>query len=290
MTVCIASVAERGGAIVLIADRMVSLGNVTGEGITTKLLRVGDSPWSALVSGYLSLAERIIQETGAKIADKPTIAESFLEMMDCVKAACQTVYDQRLEDEVYHPRGLTPALVVQRPSDLLPLDPLLLWQIELERKQFQNDAFVSMLVCGFEQSQPRRPHIFTVETPGVCESQDTDGFAAIGIGAEVAISRLYAHEHGPDEDLVAVLYHLFDAKAWAEISPGVGYESQIWLMLPGRPEPVPVQKDIVTLLSDVFDAHPSTPLARRDHWPPRKAMRRGWERQVGDYLDGIATT
>ena len=70
-------------------------------------------------------------------------------------------------------------------------------------------------------------HIYHLTHPGSLTAFDKLGYNAIGTGAIHAMVALHLGEQSPKASLAATLHAVYDAKLAAEVSPGVGRETEM---------------------------------------------------------------
>jgi hypothetical protein len=127
MTVCVATLANDGKVIVLIADKALTYGDnvyrpaMQSEGGVKKMLALGDSGWVALLAGDSTAAEQVVEKATQLIEGNPDIAKSHNRIMNCVKEAFQQVREDSVIDAILRPQLLTKELLVARDTSLLPL-------------------------------------------------------------------------------------------------------------------------------------------------------------------------
>ncbi|MGB7082006.1 MAG: hypothetical protein WBD54_10250, partial [Candidatus Acidiferrales bacterium] len=214
MTVCLATVAEKSKAIVMVSDKAVTYGGKDSlapmqyDTGVKKVRRIGSTFWYALIAGDPTFALHVIDGAEQIIASNPDLVESVMGMMSCLKAAYKKRRETLVSDLVLAPRLLTKDLLVARTADLLPLDQEFFFGVSAEAKNLKTNS--SLLVCGFDSKS--KPHFFSVTNPGVVHSHDMTGFHAVGVGASMAISRLLILEAAKEDKLPLALYGAFDSK------------------------------------------------------------------------------
>lgn len=284
MTVCVAALAKDSRAIVMVADKALTYGDnvyrpaMTGETGIVKMLPLGDSGWNALVAGSPTFADLVVRRAANVASADPDVANSVTEMMECVKRAYQQEREQAVIDEVLQPRLLTKELFVARDAKMLPLDSTYLIDVANRIAQYNCDC--SLLVCGFDGSNEGA--IFTVNNPGVAASHALAGYGAIGIGDEIAISRLLWRQAEAEDDVDVALYQVFEAKAHAELIQGVGGSSDAWVMTPGRT--AKVEPETIELLEMVFISASSIPFKPRPGWYEPQSPPPDWERKLKRFM------
>lgn len=288
MTVCVAQLANHGAAIVLVADKALTYGGFyrpplqAESGGIEKRIAFGDFWWNALLSGDSTAAELVIRQAVVRLEKEPALAESVGTMMDTVKDAYKHVREQAISEQVLQPRLLTKELFIARSNSLLPLSDRYFMEVAERIEKFGLNC--QLLVCGFDNQ--REGHIFSVHDPGVVSSHEIEGYGAIGIGAEMAISRLAWNEAESDDSLDFALYQALEAKGFAESIQGVGGASDIWTMVLGQTIEVP--SEIQQMVVSVIRRATRLPFRRRKGWDVRNDWPKNWEKRLKDFTDKVA--
>jgi len=265
MTVCLASFAAKGKAIVMVSDKAVTYGDdedssssgpMQYDTSVKKLKQIGKTFWYALIAGEPTFALDVVDGAEQIITQNEELSASAAGMMACVKASYKKRREALAVDRVLSPRMLTKDLLVARTSDMLPLDQEFVFGVSAELKNFKTRS--SLLICGFDSRG--QPHIFSVTNPGLLNSHDLTGFHAVGIGAKMAISRLLVLESRKEDRLELSLYQAFDAKVNAEITHGVGYNWDAEVLVPGRAA-INVPDRIARMIERAYDGLPLVPFA-----------------------------
>jgi hypothetical protein len=212
VTVCIAALADVGKSLILACDSMLSTGEFSGDKIALKLYPLTDRfQWWAMISADdIGHIVSVIDAATLKLLDLSDSNNTVTHVERAVVAAYQGVRAQYAEDLVLVPIGLTTQdLKQQKQPDSALMD-------ELRRV----DLGCQFLVAGFDWAGDG--HIFTIEHPGIARNYDPVGCAAIGSGANAAISTLFHHSVNHEMDRARVLYHVCEAKFMAESAVGVG--------------------------------------------------------------------
>jgi hypothetical protein len=122
MTICIGAIAERDKAIIMVADRALTLGVVqatnSGQG---KIFHLGPQ-WYALVSGDITFARSVINTIRSLILEDQSICDSEVSMQSCLEKSYQECRKAAIEDSILKPQLLTSDLLTARPKSLLPLN------------------------------------------------------------------------------------------------------------------------------------------------------------------------
>jgi hypothetical protein len=216
-----------------------------------------------------------------RISADHSIADSQELMMDCVKDAYQQIHEQYVVDQVLQPQLLTKETFLGRASTLLPLNDTYMLGIANQVRSFVLDC--SLLVAGFDGEG--NGCVFTIVHPGTIISHAINGYGAIGVGAEIAMSRLVWALTEPEDDLDMALYQAYEAKAYAELIQGVGSQSDIWIMTPKQTYEVPIRIELLMRL--VFNYSSQIPFKARIGWSPADPPPARWERTLRMYVKGI---
>jgi hypothetical protein len=280
MTVCIAAIAAETKAIVLVADKAASyvLDNRTtlkADVAVRKIRRMNALGWVALISGPMDFGERVID-----LADSTYAVQEGPVMMgvpECMKMAYQVCRRIEAVDRILIPRMLTREWYDKKVAGAISQEDQFFIAIADEIGTFSNSS--TIMLCGFENGTPE---IYLISNPGVLGSGSPEGFAAVGIGQETALNRLYALETDPNDGLEKVLYDAFDAKeACSESLPDVGREWDAMVMVEGK-ETVEVDEEISKLIGQLYDSYPKSPFAKPDDPEPD-----GWRQKLGAWTKAI---
>jgi 20S proteasome alpha/beta subunit len=259
MTVCIGTIAWGEKAIIMVADKAVTIRgpgqSMQADTSVRKIMPIGDSGWYALWSGSPTFAVDIVSRISQSLKKDRSRADSWQSMMDCAKRAYQECREVSVVDNVLTPHLLTKELLVARPATLLPLERDHYMALVDKIDDYEVDC--SLLVCGFDKF--KKPHIFSFDDPGVYKNHDATGYWAVGIGTQTALARLMDLNTSKRDDLVKALYGAFDAKARAEIMQGVGYGWDAEILPAGKSKAIPIPDRFIHLIDDAYNAFPSSP-------------------------------
>ncbi|SRR5216683_31020 len=116
MTVCLASFAEKGNAIVMVTDKAVTYGEDEDSSSSgpmqydtgvKKVKRIGDTFWYALLAGEPTFALDVVDGAQQIILQNPDLPNSLMGMMSCLKASYKKRREALVSDRVLAPRLLT---------------------------------------------------------------------------------------------------------------------------------------------------------------------------------------
>ncbi len=294
MTVCVAALAHDCQAIVLIADKALTYGDneyqpaLQGDTGVEKMLPIcssGDDgqkcQWSALIAGDATVAQDVVRRAQDALSLNPLLRETDSGMMICLKSAYQQAREQGVLETVLQPKLLTKDLVLARGKDMIPLPDAFFREVVEEIAHYALGC--NLLVCGFDAAG--RGHIFSVSDPGIANIYDMGGFGTLGIGQETALSRLLWLDAAKDDDVDVALYQVFDAKAHAEMIQGVGYNSDGWIMVPGKTVNVP--RRIMDLINTVYNYQTRLPFKPRKGWDPIESPPENWEKTLRTFTNKV---
>ena len=170
MTVCIASLCERGKAAIMVADRFV--GNASWElavsGPDSKISPLGDSILAAFAGD--SPSRDFIQRLTSPVNGKSDISEAARHVNASV-----SMYRLKKQKQAAYSRGIKPKdffRFINKKSNQSIRD-------EIDKKI----PGTELLLIGTDSSGA---HVFKIDWEGVESDCDNPGFACIGIGANLA--------------------------------------------------------------------------------------------------------
>jgi len=175
-----------------------------------------------LVSGDLNTHSQAIQDTHAQIAGKPDAKP--LDIALIYGRSIQAINLRNAEAVILAPLGLNTDTFNVQQRDLSE------GYVDTLRRQLQEfrGPDVEAIIAG---SDGKEVHLYTIDHMGVVNCLDDTGFAAIGIGAWHARSRLMQIGYTNTRIFAPALASIFAAKKTAEIAPGVGEATDIHVIL-----------------------------------------------------------
>ena len=218
MTICIATISDKGKCYTAVSDRMITLEGgsgfvMSGDDMEFKSRSISRK-WMAMYSGSSSLADSILSEAKATFtADDIPLDE----MSENFNKIYQRHLTKHVTDSVLSPFGWDRDEFYD--LGLEKLGPTGFVQARAAFEEgMRGDPELDFLVvgCGADGEM----HIFSLTNPGVVRHHKS--FWAIGIGQEVALSSLMFHRHSIYFDVPRSIYHTLEAKFMAERVPAVG--------------------------------------------------------------------
>lgn len=273
MTVCLAALAAQSKAVVCVADRALTYGDRIQWDADIGKMYTTVSP-----SGVLLMMSD--EGNGPRVLGKlfEGVAKMRSKSRTNIITACEEQYraavDDLVEARFLRPRLLNKAAYLA--AITAPQVNDLLRSVADEIKLF--DMACDLLVCSFDEDN--LPLILDVQSPGIVNDMTlTVGFQAIGSGWEKASARLLFSEHKRTHSIERALYDCFDAKVFAEMTPGVGYEWDAMVIAGERCTSVPDR--IKKIIEQAWTSSNQSPFERdvdEDDIPPRN-----WKKQLRQF-------
>jgi hypothetical protein len=224
VTVCVAAIFENGG-IVGASDRMLTAGDIQFEPSVPKI-RFFTNSIGGLVAGDANLQAEIVQEVlikvGMRIDAAPTEWVLVKEIATFYKVECDKAIGRLAERRILGPFGLTREDFLARQSEF---STDFVKDIAQELLSFESPA-VEAIIAGVDS---KGAHIYTVDNYSM-QCHDAVGFAAIGVGQTHASSQMMAFNHTYRHGLADTLMGVFFSKKRAEIAPGVGTATDMFVV------------------------------------------------------------
>lgn len=269
MTTCMALMSEclqedTAAKLVLVSDRLLTLGETTSAEIAMKTRLVGKN-WHVLFAGKdVSHANAIMNILIDRLI-KEEISEEAEVVRDIFVQAYHDVRKKQIEHLFLSSFGWTIKDFLSIGRKSLPISHYSSLLTDIQ----QFDLGCEFILCGFEP-HALVPDLFVVENPGVATPYGVMGFAAIGAGSVNASVYLTLREQAAHHGLTRTIYNGIAAKAMSEKALGVGRETDV----------VVVEKDKAAIfLSD--------PEAIKQIWEEEERFRfpKNWERRMRKLLN-----
>ena|ERR1035438_1269618 len=224
MTLCIAAACEHKDkpAIVLCSDWR---GETESAGADTidKFRWVTDG-WPSLIAGTVSKADELV-ETYERHLEKKTLTR--LNVVQELKLPLQQRKAELAEEYIQRLLGISYREFLQRGKDQLPPEFFQQTVNAIANLGLDCELIIAGCVPG-DDSDPVT-EIFRTDAWGNFFREEN--FSAIGSGAQVASAALFQREHDSSVKLMNALYNVFEAKRLGEISPGVGSNTSIDVLM-----------------------------------------------------------
>lgn len=223
MTICIAAICDEGKSVVVASDKMVTANFLAlefehpGSKVeyltpTCFALSAGDAlAGTELFRSCRALVNQLNAPTIEIIVNEVTNQFSNLRRM-------------RAEEKILTPRGLS--LKSFYIDGLMgKLHPEMAFGIDREITQFRFP--IELIVTGVDSSGA---HIYSISDPGSAEVYDKLGYHAIGSGQRHALYTIIDAEYSSTKGLNEAAYIVYEAKRRAELAPGVGDATQMFII------------------------------------------------------------
>lgn len=216
LSVCLASVADRGRSIVVSTDQMISLDSVSLDHTVVKGDFLGVA-WFAMWAGDdIAPIPSIISRTKKILVDDGR-PKSW--SRDEVAAALAQAYQDetlaRAVTEYLSPLGIDMPTFLSKGPEIFQSD----YATKVQEFYFF-DLGLEFLVAGYDNAN--KPCIFTVGRRGSVRYYDKPGFWVIGSGSAMAYGALALRQHNTLRTTQETIYSVLEAKFSAELSVGVG--------------------------------------------------------------------
>jgi hypothetical protein len=274
MTVCLASLAAKSRAIVCIADKSLAYGDdIQWDSDSSKMFRLNPSGAIVLFAGSETPISELLSRL---IVIQDRLGTSKAQTKQLVEAECQAAIEFLIDHEFLIPMRLTREEYVAGTTGG-SINP----HMEGLARDIKNYRFeCSLLICGSEKA---RPWILHVDEYGIATDLTTTGFQAIGSGWEKATSTLLFSEHTREDDIERVLYEVFAAKVFAEMTPHVGFEWDAWVMFPDQLGTHVVPESIKDIIERVWAKYNRSPFDTFDPHEDKPGPPRDWKAQLANF-------
>jgi len=223
MTICLGAICDNKKQIILASDRMITVGfpfNIEFEPSIAKSEKVTEK-CMVLTAGSALASTDLFRNVRTNLANisNPTVPQIVNEIKnEFIKQRLK-----RAEELHLKPLNLDFLTFYQNIKNLPPE----FWMpiaSKIERERYP----LEILLCGI--GTDGEAHIYTVLDPGIADCLDSIGFSAIGTGTPHALSTFTYYLYVPAFSREKSLYILYTAKKNAERAPGVGNQSNIWII------------------------------------------------------------
>lgn len=279
MTVCVAALAsytKESSAIVCLADKLVSYGEIiSGETDQSKIIELNPSGMVCMTSGNEEELSRFVASLLA--------TENFGSDVRSISKKCEDEYKTSLE-ELIDRKFLFPRLLTREQYVTATSGAQINKYMHSLADQIGSYSMVcDVLLCGYEARGD--PFILSAYHPGIVTDMTRTGFHAVGAGYDHAIGKLIAEEHERKDSLPNVMYDILDAKITAEIGPFVGYDwdTVIITRTNGDTKRHLVPDEVNDLLDKLWLTANRSPFQEPHDDPPP----RNWRKKLNDYAESI---
>jgi 20S proteasome alpha/beta subunit len=224
MTVCIGTLCStlenKCDTVIVASDRMVTLGGfMEFEHDSPKITKMTPN-CMVLIAGDALRGSKLVEELKSKVVDTDDIKKIVQE----ASLAYVTCRDKQIDSDIFRPRGFTKAdFYSNYQQRLLPQIT-----VQLDQLTHQFNFNVEMLIAGVDDSGG---HIYSIVNPGGSPIHFNQlGYHAIGSGAIHAMQSLIGFKHSDGKKVENTLFYTYASKRRGEVAPGVGKETDIYII------------------------------------------------------------
>ena len=226
MTVCVAAICNNN-MIYGASDRMLASGDIQFEPEQTKIRPVTTSI-VVMLAGDAGLQEDILSRVHDKVREwldqRPNDWIPVRQIADWYQWSYGLVKLQRSASTLLSPLGLTHQTFNAQQQQM---SPDLVNELARELINYELPT-VGSIIAGVDTTGP---HLFTTLQAEIA-CQAGVGFAAIGAGADHAASQFMFAGHTSHRDIAQTLLLTYAAKKRAEVAPGVGQDTDMFMVGP----------------------------------------------------------
>jgi len=226
VTVCVAAICDNS-SIVGASDRMITAGDVEFEPPQTKLWALSSSI-ALMIAGDASLQMEIFyslrDQVNLTIQANPQVWLNVRDVADWYYQHYQTARNLRAERAILAPLGLDSQSFISKQQQM---QSSLVTRLAGELLNFEMPE-IQVIIAGIDNTGP---HIYVADNHGAT-MRDSAGFAAIGIGYWHANSQFMFAGHARWKPMPEVLFLTYTAKRRAEVAPGVGEGTDMFMIGP----------------------------------------------------------
>jgi len=249
VTVCVVAIYQEK-SIVGVSDRMLTSGDIQFEPQKSKIIPITTSI-AVMTAGsesfHQELFSKVRKKVGEIIKSNPTKWAPVEDVANLYSKCFIEIKNKLSENVILSPFNLDHEKFIERQRRMLPtfVDKIS-DKLELFFTPNQGFGLIETIVSGIDDTGP---HIFEIINDRVL-CHDRIGFAAIGAGRKHAASHMMLSGHSVSVPEPKTLWNVYLAKKKAEISPGVGRATDMFLFgaKPGsfiKIKPIPGKIDIL---------------------------------------------
>lgn len=246
VTVCVAAICN-GTTIFGASDRMLTAGDIEFEPNQTKIISLTTSI-VIMIAGdsalQIEIALKLSDEASRRIKADPTQWLNIRDIADLYAAYYNQARLKRAENTILAPLGLTNETFINRQQQM---NSKLVNQIATELLNFSCPD-VQAIIAGVDSTGT---HIYVVNNSDV-RCHNAIGFASIGVGAWHANSQFMFAGHTRSRPLPETLWLTYSAKRRAEVAPGVGEGTDMFMVGPNLGSYAPLRVEVLQALEEIY--------------------------------------
>ena len=247
VTVCVATICDNS-TIIGASDRMLTAGNVQFEPTFPKIYPLTISI-TAMVSGDMTIQSELISDMHLNLntllkSQPPPDWFNVKDIAYLYAGYFAALKSKRAERDYLYPVNLTQETFITKQKEL---SAELVNKLTIELINYSLPSS-SVIFAGIDKTGP---HLFVVND-GDVTCQDAVGFAAIGAGWYHASSHLMFSRYARNQSLPRALILTYTSKKRAEVAPGVGSETDMFMIGPALGSYILIKDEIVKDLQKMY--------------------------------------
>ncbi len=246
MTVCVVAIAENG-SIFGASDRMLTAADVQFEPQQTKVGAITTSiviQFAGDASVQASVILSVLADTKAQIQKDPATWVNVCDVAELYRHYYDKLRFAQVEHRILMPLGLDRETWLTKQKDM---EPNLVKNIATELMNYEFPS-VEAIVSGIDATGA---HIYVVRD-GIVSCQDTVSFAAIGVGEWHATSQFMFAGHTRSKPIPETVLLVYSAKKRAEVAPGVGKDTDMFVIGPNLGTYASMPEEILKSFDDIY--------------------------------------
>jgi hypothetical protein len=282
MTVCVGALANYGNAVLCIADKALTYQNYGNS---------GTFQWDADVTKIIPVGKRLValmsgaEESCTRLLYRLHNIKGFGDTHTGTLQAAESEYT-KVSEELSTAMFLTPNLLTKEEYVAAISQPKINSHVKAIADSIQSyDMQCDILLCGFEASGDTV--ILHLRAPGICTNMLHTGFHAVGAGWERAVSQMLWSDYERKNSMARVFYDVFDAKANAEMTVGVGYEWDAKVIIKGVSSPFDVPKEQKELIEKAWAKYNRSPFKKRNPKEDLDPPPKNWKELLDEYFNSL---
>ena len=232
-----------GPAALTASDRKITAGDVEYEPQQLKVAFLNQRAL-ILISGDYAFHTEAILATQRQVQSKPDLSPENIALN--YGRTIQSIKRRHAEDLILAPLGMNTDTFVAQQREL---SEGFVERITSQLQNYVGEEVEALVVAG----DGKDVFIYSIDTRGAVICLNDVGFAAIGGGAWHAKSRLMQAGYVNRNNFPLALPAIFAAKKAAEVAPGVGKSTDIYLVL--RDTIDPLRPDVAAKLPEFYEEY-----------------------------------
>jgi len=252
MTVCVAAICDNNTHIIGASDRMLTAGDIEFQPPQTKIWGLTNSI-VAMVAGDMTIQSEIYQKVFNIVIDRIKIDPSnwwkVKDMAELYSNCYSELRFKRAEKEILWPLGLDKDKFIKQQKEM---DTTLVQKIAKLLSNFEIPGTETIIAGNDEYIDKIMPHLYVIHNERV-SCNDATGFACIGLGYWHANSQFMSSGHTRFSSGPRTLQITYQAKKKAEVAPGVGKETDMFIIGPELGSFRPIKEEVVFDLDKIYN-------------------------------------